>query len=86
MKRQQFCGGLPKDMCTYVQALYTKTIAIVIHYTRVAYIIFKPNNPPKGDKDKEKENKSINVKFKDKNQASKKPYQGTNCLSSKEME
>ena len=74
-KRQQFCVGLPEDMRTYVQALRPKTIAAVIHYTRVAYKIFKPMNPPKGDKGKGKENGSSNVKFKDKKQASKKPYQ-----------
>ena len=61
-------------MHTYMQALWPKTIAIVIHYTRVAYKIFKPKNPPKGDKGKEKENGSLNSKSKDKKQVSKKPY------------
>ena len=32
-KKQQFCARLPEDMCTYVQALWPKTIAIIIHYT-----------------------------------------------------
>ena len=73
-------------MRIYVQALRPKTIAAVIHYTRVAYKIFKPKNPPKGDKGKEKENGSLNSKLKDKKQASKKPYQGTNRLTPEEME
>ncbi|MCO5577492.1 hypothetical protein L7F22_031323 [Adiantum nelumboides] len=86
-KRQQFCAGLPEDMRTYVQALLPKTIAAVIHYTRVAYKIFKPKNPPnKGDKGKDKENGSSNVKSNNKKQASKRPYQGTNRLSPEEME
>ena len=85
-KKKQFCVGLPEDMHTYVQALWPKTIAVVIHYTRVAYKIFKPKNPPKGDKGKEKENGSLNSKSKDKKQASKKPYQGTNHLTPEEME
>ncbi|MCO5600815.1 hypothetical protein L7F22_054931 [Adiantum nelumboides] len=86
-KRQQFCAGLPEDMRTYVQALRPKTIAAVIHYTRVAYKIFKPKNPPnKGDKGKDKENGSSNVKSNNKKQASKRPYQGTNRLSPEEME
>ncbi|MCO5577912.1 hypothetical protein L7F22_031747 [Adiantum nelumboides] len=86
-KRQQFCAGLPEDMRTYVQALRPKTIATVIHYTRVAYKIFKPKNPPnKGDKGKDKENGSSNVKSNNKKQASKRPYQGTNRLSPEEME
>ncbi|MCO5601712.1 hypothetical protein L7F22_055835 [Adiantum nelumboides] len=86
-KRQQFCAGLPEDMRTYVQALRPKTIAVVIHYTRVAYKIFKPKNPPnKGDKGKDKENGSSNVKSNNKKQASKRPYQGTNRLSPEEME
>ncbi|MCO5610884.1 hypothetical protein L7F22_065126 [Adiantum nelumboides] len=74
-------------MRTYVQALQPKTIAAVIHYTRVAYKIFKPKNPPnKGDKGKDKENGSSNVKSNNKKQASKRPYQGTNRLSPEEME
>ncbi|MCO5587522.1 hypothetical protein L7F22_041472 [Adiantum nelumboides] len=86
-KRQQFCARLPEDMRTYVQALRPKTIAAVIHYTRVAYKIFKPKNPPnKGDKGKDKENGSSNVKSNNKKQASKRPYQGTNRLSPEEME
>ena len=35
-QKQQFCAGLLEDMHTYVQALQPKTIAAVIHYTRVA--------------------------------------------------
>ncbi|MCO5572361.1 hypothetical protein L7F22_026114 [Adiantum nelumboides] len=86
-KRQQFCAGLPEDMRTYVQALRPKTIAAVIHYTRVAYKIFKPKNSPnKGDKGKDKENGSSDVKSNNKKQASKRPYQGTNRLSPEEME
>ncbi|MCO5581208.1 hypothetical protein L7F22_035086 [Adiantum nelumboides] len=86
-KRQQFCAGLPEDMRTYVQALRPKTIAAVIHYTIVACKIFKPKNPPnKGDKGKDKENGSSNVKSNNKKQASKRPYQGTNRLSPEEME
>ena len=51
-----------------------KIVFAVIHYTRVAYTIFKPKNPPKGDKGQDKENGSLNSKSKDKKQASKKPY------------
>ena len=85
-KKQQFCAGLPEDMRVYVQALRPKTIAAVIHYARVAYKIFKPKNPSKVDKGKDKDHGSLNVKPKDKKQASKKPYQGTNRLSQEEME
>ena len=48
--------------------------------------MFEPKNSPKGDKGKDKENRSLNVKSKDKKQASKKPYQWINHLSPKEME
>lgn len=52
----------------------------------MAYKIFKPKNPFKVDKGKDKDHGSLNVKLKDKKQAPKKPYQGTNRLSQEEME
>ena len=65
-KRQQFYAGLPKNMCNYGQELWSKTIIAIIHYTKKAYKIIKPKISPKGDKGKEKENGSLNVKSKDK--------------------
>ena len=53
-KKQQFCVGLHEGICTYVQALWPMTIVAIIHYKRVAYKIFKPKNPPKGDRSKDK--------------------------------
>ncbi len=90
-KKQQFCAGLPDDIRTYVQAQQPKTLAAVIHHTRVGHKIFKAKSFTKGDKvdkrDKgDKDNGSSKVPGNGKKQVSKKVYQGSNRLSPEELE
>ena len=88
-QRQQYCAGLTSEICAYVQAQKSKTMAALIHHTCIAAQIGwrnsgqpfkegKPNmthpNASKSSHDKSK-GKSTNV-----------PYKGRNKLSKEEME
>ena len=83
-QRQQYCAGLTSEIRAYVQAQKSKTIAALIHHTRVATIIGwknpgqpfkegKPNtNHPNASKSSHKKSKgkNTNVSYKGKNKLS----------------
>ena len=43
-QKQQYCVGIPEDMCTYINAQKPKTILAVIHHSMLGAKIFVSSN------------------------------------------
>ena len=90
-QKQQYCAGLPQEIRDYVQAQRPKTIAAMIHHTRVAVNIAWKNLGDQGHPPPREPKSNVN-KSTPKFQSSRKakggpsPYKGQNKLSPEEMD